>query len=125
MTIEELAHRMAWRYKTSSDPAHSDTYTFNRATLLQFAEAVRSAPECDGFTPISELVEAEDAAELGRLMDENKALKEHRERLRSANRLAFSALREHGSRYGRMLDILAKSLESAPVTAPASPSTGQ
>lgn len=38
--IEALAHRMAWRYKQSSDPHHSDTYTFNRATLLQFAEAL-------------------------------------------------------------------------------------
>lgn len=40
--VEALAHRIAWRYKKSSDPHHSDTYTFNRATLLQFAEALRS-----------------------------------------------------------------------------------
>ena len=35
--IETLAHRMCWRYKHSSDPAHSDTYTFNRVTLQEFA----------------------------------------------------------------------------------------
>lgn len=29
--ILELAHREAWRYKKSSDPHHSDTYTFNRS----------------------------------------------------------------------------------------------
>jgi hypothetical protein len=36
-SVEALAHRMAWRYKKSTDPHHSDTYTFNRATLLDFA----------------------------------------------------------------------------------------
>lgn len=41
--VEALAHRMAWRYRRSSDPQHSDTYTFNRATLLQFADALRAA----------------------------------------------------------------------------------
>lgn len=30
----ELAHRICWRYK------HSSTYTFNEATMLQFAEAL-------------------------------------------------------------------------------------
>ena len=34
--IETLAHRMCWRYKKSSDPHHSDTYTFNRTCLLDF-----------------------------------------------------------------------------------------
>lgn len=38
--VEALAHRIAWRYKKSSDPHHSDTYTFNRETLLQFAAAM-------------------------------------------------------------------------------------
>ena len=38
--IAEIAHRTAWRYKKSSDPAHSDTYTFNRTTLMQFARAL-------------------------------------------------------------------------------------
>jgi hypothetical protein len=36
----ELAHRIAWRYKKSSDPAHSDTFTFNESTLLQFVDAL-------------------------------------------------------------------------------------
>ena len=40
---EKLAHRIAWRYKKSSDHAHSDTYTFNRDTLLQFATALMAA----------------------------------------------------------------------------------
>lgn len=42
--VEALAHRIAWRYKKSSDLAHSDTYTFNRSTLLQFAQALQAAP---------------------------------------------------------------------------------
>lgn len=37
---ESIAHRMCWRYKKSSDPAHSDTYTFNEATLRAFVEAI-------------------------------------------------------------------------------------
>ena len=41
---EKLAHRIAWRYKKSSDPSHSDTYTFNRETLLQFANALMADP---------------------------------------------------------------------------------
>ena len=41
--VETLAHRMAWRYKCSRDPNHSDTYTFNRATLLTFADALVAA----------------------------------------------------------------------------------
>lgn len=38
--IEEIAHRTAWRYKKSSDPHHSDTYTFNRHTLIDFVRAI-------------------------------------------------------------------------------------
>ena len=41
--ILEVAHRMAWRYKKSSDPNHSDTYTFNRTTLLEFARKLMAA----------------------------------------------------------------------------------
>lgn len=41
--IETLAHRMAWRYKKSSDPHHSDTYTFNRTTLIDFVRAALAA----------------------------------------------------------------------------------
>lgn len=48
--IEALAHRIAWRYKKSSDPNHSDTYTFNRATLLQFAAAL-AAPAAPAGCP--------------------------------------------------------------------------
>lgn len=39
--VEQLAHRTCWRYRHSSDPAHSHTYTFNRHTLLEFARALR------------------------------------------------------------------------------------
>jgi hypothetical protein len=37
--IEAIGHRKAWRYKRSSDPAHSSTYTFNRVCLLDFTRA--------------------------------------------------------------------------------------
>ena len=53
--VEKLAHRIAWRYKKSSGPAHSDTYTLNRDTLLQFATALmaaereRCAKVCEAF----------------------------------------------------------------------------
>ena len=40
--ILSLAHREAWRYKKSSDSHHSDTYTFNRSTLLEFARKLVS-----------------------------------------------------------------------------------
>lgn len=46
--VEAMAHLIAWRYKKSSDPAHSDTYTFNRATLLQFAAALQSPGSVEG-----------------------------------------------------------------------------
>jgi hypothetical protein len=41
--IEAIGHRKAWRYKHSSDPAHSSTYTFNRVCLLDFARAAIDA----------------------------------------------------------------------------------
>jgi len=41
--IEAIGHRKAWRYKHSSDPAHSSTYTFNRTCLLDFARAAIAA----------------------------------------------------------------------------------
>jgi hypothetical protein len=41
--ILQWAHRTAWRYKKSSDPHHSDTYTFNADTLAAFASLVRSS----------------------------------------------------------------------------------
>ena len=40
-----LAHRKAWRYKKSSDPHHSDTYTFNESTLLDFVAAILAQKE--------------------------------------------------------------------------------
>lgn len=43
--IEAMAHRRAWRYKKSTDPHHSDTYTFNRATLLDFVRGITAAKE--------------------------------------------------------------------------------
>lgn len=52
VAIEDLAHRIAWRYKKSSDPHHSDTYTFNRATLLQFAAALAAPAAPAGWQPI-------------------------------------------------------------------------
>jgi hypothetical protein len=44
--ILEIAHRTAWKYKHSSDPHHSDTYTFNAHTMIDFARKVseREAP---------------------------------------------------------------------------------
>lgn len=39
LEIETLAHRKAWRYKHSTDPNHSNTYTFNRTTLIEFTRA--------------------------------------------------------------------------------------
>jgi hypothetical protein len=41
--IEEIGHRTAWRYKFSSDPHHSSTYTFNKACLIAFARALAAA----------------------------------------------------------------------------------
>ena len=38
--MRAIGHRTAWRFKHSSDPAHSDTYTFNDACLLTFARAI-------------------------------------------------------------------------------------
>ena len=38
--ITELGHRHAWRYKHSSDPNHSHTYTFNGCALHNFARAI-------------------------------------------------------------------------------------
>lgn len=44
--ILDIAHRTAWKYKHSSAPAHSDTYTFNKTCMLDFARKVseRGAP---------------------------------------------------------------------------------
>lgn len=50
--ILAAAHRLAWRYKHSSDPAHSSTYTFNSVCLLQFARAILALrPQAVPMTP--------------------------------------------------------------------------
>ena len=41
--ILKLAHRVCWKYKHSRDPHHSDTYTFNKHTMLDFARAIEKA----------------------------------------------------------------------------------
>ncbi len=51
--VEALAHRIAWRYKKSSDPHHSDTYTFNAHTLHQFATALQAAPPAPEAVAVS------------------------------------------------------------------------
>lgn len=54
--IEALAHRTCWRYRKSGDPHHSDTYTFNAATLHEFVRRVVAeereacARAAEGFT---------------------------------------------------------------------------
>ena len=44
--ILDIAHRTAWKYKFSNDPHHSDTYTFNKMCMIDFARKVseRGAP---------------------------------------------------------------------------------
>ena len=34
------AEKLSWRFKRSSDPHHSDTFTFNRKSVLDFAKAI-------------------------------------------------------------------------------------
>ena len=52
---EKLAHRIAWRYKQNDGPAQSAIYSFDRNTLLQFAdfliaaERERCAKVCEDF----------------------------------------------------------------------------
>jgi len=40
--ILEIARRTAWKYKKSGDPHHSDTYTFNEHTLIDFVQKVQA-----------------------------------------------------------------------------------
>ena len=40
--IMMLAHRTAWKYKHSGDPAHSDTYTFNDTCMVDFVRKVQA-----------------------------------------------------------------------------------
>jgi len=46
--IAHIGHRKAWRYKHSSDPNHSSTYTFNRACLIAFGRAILAAAKAQG-----------------------------------------------------------------------------
>ena len=39
--ILSLAHRICWKYKKSQDPHHSDTYTFNDKTMLEFVRILK------------------------------------------------------------------------------------
>ena len=95
-TVEELAHRLCWRYKRSTDPAHSDTYTFNRTTLLEFALRLESRSCADA---------APDQAAPAPLTDERRddaidaALKErgYPANTKNAGRAGwYAALRAHG-----------------------------
>jgi hypothetical protein len=43
--ILEIAHGTAWKYKKSSDPHHSDTYTFNEHTIIDFVQKVTREAE--------------------------------------------------------------------------------
>ena len=38
--ILAIAHRMAWRYRKSTDKCHSDTYTFNQRCMIEFARKI-------------------------------------------------------------------------------------
>ena len=58
--VEKLAHRIAWRYKKSSDPTHSDTYTFNRDTLLQFADALIATERQDAWDAVNKWIKTGD-----------------------------------------------------------------
>jgi len=41
--VLEIAHRTAWKFKHSSDPSHSSTYTFNESTLIDFVNKIHEA----------------------------------------------------------------------------------
>lgn len=45
--ILDVAHRMAWRYKKSRDTHHSDTYTFNATTMVDFVRRMMAAAASD------------------------------------------------------------------------------
>ena len=46
--VLELAHRTCWKYKHSKDPHHSDTYTFNKHTMLEFYRILKLMEEKSG-----------------------------------------------------------------------------
>jgi hypothetical protein len=51
-TILLIAHRTAWKYKYSTDPHHSDTYTFNDSCMLDFARKLLEAGKAENETEI-------------------------------------------------------------------------
>jgi hypothetical protein len=65
--IEATAHRKAWRYEKSSDPAHSDTYTFNQSTLVNFSRTIiamnvaQAAPVAAEALTVEEFIAIADA----------------------------------------------------------------
>ena len=82
--IEDLAHRICWRYKHSSDPAHSDTYTFNRATLLAFADAILEQQRAWAQQAEARAIAAE-SAEGQRVLAERERLRVLVQAVRDAN----------------------------------------
>lgn len=46
--FKELAHRVCWKYKKSTDPKHSDTYTFNEKTLAEFYRLIKLMDKNNG-----------------------------------------------------------------------------
>jgi len=46
--ILSLAHRICWKYKKSQDPHHSDTYTFNDTTMLEFVRILKMMEKPSG-----------------------------------------------------------------------------
>ena len=82
--IEDLAHRMCWRYKYSTDPAHSHTYTFNRATLLAFADAILEQQRAWAQQAEARAIAAE-SAEGQRVLAERERLRVLVQAVRDAN----------------------------------------
>ena len=46
--ILSLAHRICWKYKKSQDQHHSDTYTFNDKTMLEFVRILKMMEKPSG-----------------------------------------------------------------------------
>lgn len=88
--IEDLAHRICWRYKHSSDPHHSHTYTFNRATLLAFADAILEQQRTWAQQAEARAIAAE-SAEGQRVLAERERLRVLVQAVRDANRDAEDA----------------------------------
>jgi predicted transcriptional regulator of viral defense system len=79
-----LAHRICWRYKHSSDPHHSHTYTFNQATLLAFADAILEQQRAWAQQAEARAIAAE-SAEGQRVLAERERLRVLVQAVRDAN----------------------------------------